>query len=136
MTTNAFREFRRPRLWLGLWLAGWALCIALSLLPPIELGAPGDSDKLGHLLAYFTLSAWAVMLFRSRAAQLRAALALAALGITMEFAQWQLTADRLGDPRDALANTLGIALGFATTFTPLATLLQRIDRRLPANRSA
>ncbi len=132
----SLRDFRRPRAWLAIWLAGWALCIALSLLPPVELGAPPQSDKLGHLLAYFTLSAWAVMLFRTRAAQLRAALALAALGIAMEFAQWQLTADRLGDPSDALANTLGIALGFATTITPLATLLQRIDRRLPAKRSA
>lgn len=124
------RDFRRPRLWLGLWIFGLALCVALSLLPPMELGAPRDSDKLGHLLAYFTLSAWAVMIFRSRRAQFLAALGLFVLGLSMELAQAQLTTTRLGDLRDALANTLGILAGMALGLTPAATLLQRLDRRL------
>jgi VanZ family protein len=124
------REFRRPRLWLGVWIFGIALCIVLSLLPPIELGAPRDSDKLGHLLAYFTLSAWAVMIFRSRRSQFLAALGLFVLGLSMEFAQAQLTTTRLGDPRDALANTLGILAGLVVAFTPASTFLQRVDIRL------
>lgn len=123
------RDFRRPRLWLGLWIFGLALCIALSLLPPVELGAPHDSDKLGHLLAYFTLAAWAVMLLRSRRGQLLAALALFALGLSLEFAQARLTTTRLGDPRDVLANTLGILAGMSLSLTPAATFLQRLDRR-------
>ena len=123
------RDFRRPRLWLGLWIFGLALCIALSLLPPIELGAPRDSDKLGHLLAYFTLSAWAVMILRSRRGQFLAALGLFVLGLSMEFAQAQLTTTRLGDPRDALANTLGILAGMSLSLTPATTFLQRLDRR-------
>lgn len=125
------RDFRRPRLWLGVWMFGWALCIALSLLPPVELGAPPDSDKLGHFLAYATLSAWAVLIFRTRRAQALAALGLIALGIGLEFAQAQLTTMRLGDPRDALANTLGVLAGLALGVTPAATLLQNLDRRLP-----
>ena len=125
------REFHRPRLWLGVWLFGIALCIALSLLPPIELGAPQDSDKLGHFLAYATLSTWAVMIFRTRRAQVFAALGLISLGISLEFAQAQLTITRLGDPRDALANTLGVLAGFALGFTPVNMLLQNLDRRLP-----
>jgi VanZ family protein len=123
------RDFRRPRLWLGVWIFGLVLCIALSLLPPIDLGAPRDSDKLGHLLAYFTLSAWAVSILRSRRAQFLAALGLFALGLSMELAQAQLTTTRLGDPRDALANTLGILAGLALSFTPAASFLQRLDRR-------
>jgi VanZ family protein len=123
------RDFRRPRLWLGVWIFGFALCIALSLLPPIELGAPSDSDKLGHLLAYFILSAWAVSLFHSRRAQLLAALSLFALGLSMELAQAQLTTTRLGDPLDAVANTLGILAGLALSFTPAASFLQRLDHR-------
>lgn len=122
-------DFRRPRLWLGVWMFGIALCIALSLLPPIELGAPRDSDKLGHLLAYFTLSAWAVSIFHRRRAQFLAALGLFALGLSLEFAQAQLTTTRLGDPRDALANTLGILAGLALSLTPAASFLQRFDRR-------
>ncbi|WP_146907199.1 VanZ family protein [Arenimonas daejeonensis] len=125
------RDFARPRLWLGIWIFGWALCIALSLLPPIELDAPPDSDKLGHFLAYAMLSAWAVMIFRTRRAQVLAALGLIALGIGLEFAQAQLTSTRLGDPRDALANTLGVLAGLALGFTPAAALVQHLDRRLP-----
>lgn len=124
------RPFARPRLWLGVWIFGWALCIALSLLPPIPLGGPQDSDKIGHFLAYFTLSAWAVSIFRTRGAQGLAALSLVALGLGIEWAQANLTDNRQGDLRDALANSLGIALGFALSFTPLARLLEKFDRKL------
>ena len=37
--------------------------------------------------------------------------------------------DALHFVRDALANSLGIALGFALSFTPLAQWLERFDRR-------
>lgn len=124
------RDFRRPRLWLGLWVFGWALCIALSLLPSLPLPGPQGSDKVGHFLAYFTLTAWAVSIFRTRAAHLLAALSLVALGVAMELAQATLTTVRLGDLRDALANTAGVALGLSLSFTPAATLLLRLDRRL------
>jgi len=124
------RDFRRPWLWLGIWIFGWALCIALSLLPPIPLGGPEDSDKLGHFLAYFTLSAWAVQIFRTRRAQLVAAFALFLLGAGIELAQATLTTTRLGDPRDVLANTLGVLAGLALTWTPAARLLHHLDHRL------
>jgi VanZ family protein len=124
------RDFRRPRLWLGVWIFGWLLCIVLSLTSPIQLGGPPDSDKLGHFLAYFTLSAWAILIFRTRRAQILAALSLILLGLAMELAQATLTTTRLGDPRDALANTLGVATGLALAFTPLANLLRRLDHRL------
>ena len=126
----SLREFRRPGLWLGIWIFGWALCITLSLVPAIGLPGPPDSDKLGHFLAYFTLTAWAVGTFRSRRAHLLAALALVALGVAMEFAQARLTSVRLGDVRDAVANTLGVAAGLALTFSPLARALERFDARL------
>ncbi len=124
------RPFARPRLWLGVWIFGWALCIALSLMPPITLGGPPDSDKIGHFLAYFTLSAWAMLVFRARRAQGLAAVALVLLGLGVEWAQANLTDTRQGDLRDALANTLGIGLGWALAFTPAASLLEKLDRKL------
>lgn len=128
------RAFRFPRLWLGLWLAGWILCIVLSLVPPPDLPGPAGSDKLGHFLAYFTLTAWAVGIFRTRRAHLLSALALVGLGIAMEIAQASLTSVRLGDVRDAVANTLGVAVGLLLGFTPLQFLLERLDRRLAGDR--
>lgn len=123
------RPFSRPWLWLTIWIVGWLVCIVLSLAPPPSLGAPPDSDKLGHLLAYFVLSAWAVALFRDWRMQVRAALALVALGIALEFAQALLTTTRMGDPRDALADAVGVALGLLVSATPLATVLQRLDAK-------
>ena len=133
------RAFRYPGLWLGVWVLGWVLCILLSLMPAVDLPGPAHSDKLGHFLAYFVLTAWAVWTFRSRRAHLLAALSLLALGVALdglpgvyaiEFAQANLTKVRFGDVRDALANTLGVAVGLSLTFTPLQFLLERADRKL------
>lgn len=125
---SALRDFRYPRLWLGVWLFGWALCIALSLLHPPEFDIDvADSDKIGHFLAYATLSAWAVLIFARGRAHWLAALALVLLGIGMELAQGAFTSDRLMDARDAIANTLGVLFGQAIAATKLRVLLQRID---------
>lgn len=124
------RGFRRPRLWIAIWVLGWVLGITLSLLPPIELGAPPDSDKLGHFLAYAALSTWSVMIFAGRRAQALSALALILLGIGLEFAQAELTTTRMGDSRDALANTLGVLAGLMLAATPVSRWLQHLDRKL------
>jgi VanZ family protein len=128
--TRAVRDFHKPRLWLGIWALGWALAIVLSLIPPppMHVDVPA-SDKLGHLLAYAALSAWAVMVFATRRAWLLAALALVALGVGMEFAQGALTVSRLRDPRDAVANTLGVILGLGVVHTRMQGWLQALDRR-------
>jgi VanZ family protein len=127
---TALRAFARPRVWLGVWIFGWVLAIVLSLIhpPPIDIDLP-DGDKVGHLLAYGTLSAWAVMLFATRRAWWLAALALVALGIGMEFAQGAFTTYRMQDPRDAIANTIGVLLGLLVARTWMQGWLQALDRR-------
>ncbi len=125
------RPFVRPRLWLGLWLVGWVLCVVLSLIHPVPLGVEvPDGDKIEHFLAYGTLSAWAMNLFDARRSRLLAALSLVALGIAMELAQGAFTSDRMMDWRDALANALGVAAGQVLALTPARTCLQWADRRL------
>lgn len=129
----AMRDYARPGLWLGVWIFGWALCITLSLVP-VPGFDPGveDSDKIGHFLAYATLSLWAMMIFGSRPAQARALFALVVLGLCMEGAQGTLTDYRQMDIRDAVANALGVILGFGLGLTPLRNLLRWIESRLPA----
>lgn len=127
---RTLREFDRPKLWLGVWIFGWLLCISLSLVHPPDLGIDvPDGDKIGHLLSYATLSAWAVSIFARRRAHWLAALALFALGATMEIAQGELTTDRMMDARDAIANTLGILIGQVLGFLPWQTWLQAFERR-------
>ena len=75
------------------------------------------------------LAACAVQLFSGRRALAFAALGLVVLGIGIEIAQGLLTTTRAADPRDAVANTLGVALGMATVLTPWRHLLLRWERR-------
>jgi len=133
---SALKPFQYPRLWLGLWLVAVAVVIVLSLvnlsgLPPV----PEGGDKVEHFIAYALLSASAVQLFATRRACMVVALLLVVLGIGLEFAQGALTTTRMADPRDALANTLGVVAGLLTVFMPLRHALQRLDARFkPARR--
>lgn len=128
--TTALREFRRPRLWLGLWAFGWVLCVVLSLIHPPQLGVDlPDSDKIGHFLAYGLLSAWSVWIFASRRSHLVSAIALVLLGIAMELAQGALTNDRMMDVRDAWADTIGVLIGQLFALGPAKSLLQRVEAR-------
>jgi len=131
--TKALREFRRPGLWLGLWVLMIMVVIAGSLMPAGELPpVPFDGfDKLQHFFGYAVLSAYAAMLFARLRSQALAAAGLFALGIGLEVAQGLLTASRQADIADAIANALGVLAGLTISATPLARLLQRLDARLP-----
>lgn len=126
----ALKPLRRPRLWLGLWIAAIVALIVVCLVPLDSLPPlPDNSDKVEHLLGYFLLAAAAVQLFGSRRALSLSAVGLVALGIGVEFAQGY-TAYRSSDPADALANTLGVLLGMATVLTPWRDLLLRMEKHL------
>lgn len=129
---TALRPFHRPRLWVGLWVLMIAAIAIGSLMP--SAGLPGlpfpGADKLQHLLGYAVLSAFAVMLFAQERAQLRAAVALALLGLAIEGAQGALTASRTADPLDLLANVAGVLSGLSLRATGVARLLQRVDKLL------
>jgi VanZ family protein len=123
------KPLHRPRLWLGLWVAALVATVVASLLPVFLLPVvPPGGDKFEHLGGYALLAAAAVQLFARRALW-SAALGLVALGVALEIAQGLFTATRQMDAGDALANTLGVALGLATLLTPLRDLLLRLQRR-------
>jgi VanZ family protein len=125
------RIFVKPKVWLGIWLFGWLLCVVLSMISPPNISLDVEnSDKIGHFLAYGTLSAWAVMIFQHKRSWCFSACGLICLGIIMEFAQGYLTTNRMMDWHDAVANTMGVGLGLCMAFLPLQKSLQRIDLRL------
>lgn len=131
------KPFRRPRLWSGLWLFAVSGVVVLSLvnlsgLPPV----PEGGDKVEHFLAYALLSASATQLFARRMGCTVVALLLVAVGVGLEFAQGALTTTRMADPRDAVANTLGVLAGLATLFTPLRDMLLAFDARLRPRRAS
>jgi VanZ family protein len=125
------RIFLKPKLWLSVWIFGWLLCMLLSMITPPDVSLDVEnSDKVGHFLAYGTLSAWAVMIFQTKRAWFFSALALICLGIAMEFAQGYLTSNRMMDWHDALANTVGVVLGLCMSLLPMQSFLQGIDKKL------
>ena len=128
---GALKPLRRPRLWLALWWLAIVLGVVMSLVPPPAVDAPRGSDKLVHFVCYGALAVGAVQLFATRAALLRAAVGLVALGVALELAQEALTSTRMLDPRDAVANTLGVLLGLLVARTPLRDVLSRVDARYP-----
>ena len=92
------------RLWLSV---GWlliALIVYLSLTPrPFDPVHFNNSDKVEHLLAYGTLMGWFAQIYRQASQQLKLAIALIGLGISMEFFQ-RMTHYRTFDYADMLAN--------------------------------
>lgn len=124
-----FRPLRRPQGWFLLWLLAIAAVVVLCLLPLPPIGAPDlPADKLGHVLGYAALAAYAGVLF-TRAGLARAVLALFAVGIAVEALQ-TLLPWRSGELLDILANTLGLVLGATVAWTPAAGLLVTIERML------
>lgn len=115
---------------IAVWALGIALCVALSLGPPVPGAVPPfpHADKVNHAVAYALLAWWAMGCFATMAARRRALLALLVLGAALEWAQGALTADRMRDGLDLLANALGVGLG--TALGLWVDLPLRIERAL------
>lgn len=122
----------RPLRWRVLWLViAWllvALVVYLSLTPkmPKAMHGLGDLDKIGHLLAYFSLMCWFGFVFIRRA-HLWIAGMLVALGLTLEVTQL-LIGYRAFEWLDVAANSSGVLLGMLLVRTPFAGVLVLFER--------
>ncbi len=130
--TWGLRPLRWPRAWLCAWSALVVAVVVASLLPARDLPPmPFEGvDKIEHLLAYAAMATGAIMLFASRATQAAVAIALVALGIGLEFAQGAMTDSRMADGADALANAMGVAIGWTMGRTPVAHGLLALEASL------
>lgn len=116
------------RLWTAIGVVLVGFVIYQSLTPaPLEVEI-GSGNLVGHLAAYGTLMLWHSQL---HAGGRRPALALAfvAMGLALEFLQG-MTGYRTFDPHDALANALGVALGWLLAPPRLPNFLVRMERLL------
>jgi len=123
---NAFRQ--RRRIWL---LLGWGMVasvVVLSLIP-LDIDLRENRDKFAHFAAYGSMAFWFGMLFEGRARQAAIAIALAAMGVAIEFLQG-MTDYRSFDVFDMIANGIGAALGWALAQTPLRNALAWAERLL------
>ena len=114
------------RIWASV---GWILVLLvvyLSLVPNPPAPVTFDhADKLEHALAYAALSFWFCQLY----GRLRVIVALAGLGIALEYVQgW--TGYRMFDVLDMQANSVGVLLGWFLALTPIGRSFACIESRL------
>lgn len=128
MTTKT--PLKLYKLWFSLACFLTLMIIYLSLaanLPNVDV--PFDHiDKVEHLTAYAVLMGWWGQLF-DRSHFIKIAIALAAMGIVLEYAQ-SLTGYRTLDYIDALANTTGIFIGFALLNLGMENILAWFEEKL------
>ena len=117
---------RRPRLWRILAAGMLAVVVILSLVPdpPKPPGLLGW-DKLQHTAAYAFLAWWFLQAWEGRRS-LAWCVFLVAVGCGIEGLQ-ALTSLRQPSLLDAIANTLGVALGGLLWRGPLGGVLSRLD---------
>lgn len=128
---TAYPALRFRRLWLTIGYGLIALVIYTSVTSdPIEIetGLPYQ-DKLFHMCAYLTLTAWFVQIFHTRRHLNRWAIAFICLGLSMEYVQ-SFEPARYAEFADILANTIGVTLGYALSATPLRNVLLRLENLL------
>jgi VanZ family protein len=129
MQREDLQRILRP-LWASVGWFGVAVVIALSLTPrPLPGLDIADSDKLAHLLAYAALMWWFAQIERARQERIVLALALAALGVALEFAQG-LTPTRELSAVDMAANAAGVGLGWALAPPRGPNVFARVAARL------
>jgi VanZ family protein len=118
------------RVWMVIAWALVLLVIYLSLTPhPPEPVRFDNADKFEHALAYAALSFWFCHLYKTKYARLLVIVALACLGVVLEYVQgW--TGYRTFDVMDMLADSVGVVMGFM--LTPAGRMLDYIENYLKA----
>ena len=117
------------------WALGWAF-VALVTYLSLTPSPPPPQELLGfdiaHAAAYAWLMFWFAHLLPTRAARLRCALALCALGILLEFLQGA-SGYRVLSYADMRDDAIGVAIGALVASTGLARVLPSIDAALAAS---
>lgn len=119
-------ESRHARLWYALGMVLILAVVVASLVPARDLPRMRINDKTEHLVAYLSLALWFGGLVRLRHFPWLA-LALLALGGSIEIAQGLMGLGREADWRDFLANTYGTGIGLALSLAGLRNWVRWLE---------
>ena len=123
---NSKIEWRLPRLWYG---CGMALLLVVAVISLVPVSGGGGNDKLAHVLIYLFLSGWFSLIAVRPALLWRVFFGLIAYGLLMELLQG-VTDYRSLEFADAVANSIGVAIGLLFHFSPFRRLLRVVDFHL------
>lgn len=124
----AASHLRFRRLWVGV---GILLVLAVALGSVLSLPSSVQSvmihDKALHTLAYACLMGWFTQIYRHDLTRLVFFVGLIAMGILIEFIQGS-TGYRQFDILDMVANTSGVILAWALSYTWVGNVLPRAEQ--------
>ena len=112
----------RPQLARSVFAGLLGISLVMFLLPGDDISASAPDDKLVHGLTFVALAVagrWAGL------RPVRLGLGLAAYAVVTEVLQAALPIDRDGDPRDFLADAIGILLGLALSWMAVQVAARR-----------
>ncbi len=116
------------------WVVASALLVLLviwgSLQTSVKTPVAGGFDKFEHFGTYTVLALWFTG-FARRNRYWAVVLALLALGLAMEIAQFAMHAGRTADPLDMAANAAGVAAGVLAATFATGGWIQKADAWLP-----
>lgn len=131
MLQVSYRALRLKYLWLAIGYLMVVFVIYSSLSTSDAVLEITLSDKLMHVLGYFALMGWFMQIYSGRRAGFLLAAVFIVMGIGIEFLQ-DLGGVRYFEVQDMLANTLGVVLAWALSYTPAAGILLWFEHRIGA----
>lgn len=123
-------QLKLRKLWLGCGLILLLIVAVLSLIPVPQ--SPEGSDKVAHVVLYAILSGWFSLIVSEQKSLWWVFFGVAGYGALIELLQGQ-TGYRSLELADAIANSIGAAIGLGCRFTRLRQVLSKIDYRLSAS---
>jgi len=131
MFAKADPDLKYRFIWLALGYAIVTLVVYLSLTSrpiKIDLSLPYQ-DKFLHAFAYFCLMSWFVQIYHNKFQRNMIAVVFIFMGITLEYLQ-SFDPARMYEVADMVANSVGVALGFGLSLTPVKNCLVVIEKKV------
>lgn len=121
------QHLRLKGFWLacGLFLIG-GVTFASMVSVPAQVSSILVDDKLAHIVVYACLMGWFAQIFTHDLTRLIFVLLLSGMGIGIEFLQ-ATTPTRQFEVLDMIANTSGVVLAWALSYTWFGTILWRFE---------
>ena len=125
---SQFEQLRFLRLWKGIGALFILAAFILSLGPDVTPSGIPHIDKVVHATSYTGLTFWFLMVYPRRH-HWWIAVGFVVMGAMIEVLQYFIPY-HMAEVNDAIANTIGVTIGWLLTLTPLGSVLAWVDGRL------
>ena len=120
-------KFRFFWLTIGYALVATVVFLSLTSAPVVlEMDIPYQ-DNFFHAIAYFTLMAWFAQIYHDRFQRNMIAVVFVFMGMALEYLQG-FDPNRYFEVADMVANSIGVALGFAVALSSAKNILLRVEK--------